>query len=190
LTVALITLSVTGGMDRAVSLIRANIEETQRNNSTWSWRVNGFAEATDRLFSSDTFEIMVGPPSGRDLRSSAHAESIYIHNQYIATVAYYGVVGGLILVIWLFAVARELGGWIHKRPEDGKSANVRVAFLEALLLSQLTYFVAYQGRIVQGSITALIWLAARSRLGKVIRAGERKSSLDSNLPTLAGTCAG
>jgi hypothetical protein len=163
ITVTVITLSATGGMDRIISLITANFEETQQQDSTWNWRVKGFAEATERLFSSNTFEMLVGPPSGRDLESSAGFASIHVHNRYIATIAYYGLFGGIVLAVWLFAVGRKVGAWVRVNHGDSPKMCAGTAFLQALLLSQLTYFFAYTGGIEEGSITALIWLAAASQ---------------------------
>ena len=172
LTVAAGAVSSTGTggsetIDRVVSLARTNFDETQQQDSTWNWRVKGFAEATERVSSSDTFEMLLGPPSGRDLGSSGSFASVHIHNRYVVMLAYYGVLGGLVLLLWLFAVGRKVGGWIRTHPGGGPEMHAGTAFLQALLLSQLTYFVVYTGGIVQGGITALIWLAAESRAGRI-----------------------
>jgi hypothetical protein len=177
LTLALIVLSATGVMEEVVSLVRVNLEETQRNNSTWNWRVNGFAEAIDRLLSSDTLEVIVGPPSGRDLRPGASAASIHIHSRYIATFAYYGVIGGSILAIWLCVVAGRLWRWTGTRPEEGTTTRVGVIFLQALFLSLLTYFAAYPGGVVEGSIIALIGVGSSARIGNVVRRPQRDPRL-------------
>jgi len=157
------TIAGSKNIDRVVSLARINFEETQRQDSTWNWRVEGFAEATDRVFSSDTFEMLLGPPSGRDLGSRASLASVDIHSRYVATLAYYGIFGAMVLIIWLSAVARKVGGWVRDRRGGSRETQVGTAFLQALLLSQLTYFVPYSGGMLQGAITAVIWLAARSR---------------------------
>jgi hypothetical protein len=81
--------------------------------------------------------------------------------------AYYGVLGELVLLLWLFGVGRKVGGWIHPHPGGGPEIHAGTAFLQALLLAQLTYFMVYTGGIVQGGITALIWLAAESRPGRI-----------------------
>src|SRR5262249_16786418 len=141
LTMMAITLSATGGMDRVISLVTANIDETQQQDSTWSWRVNGFVEATERLFSADTFEMLVCPPSGRN-ETSASVASVHIHNRYIATLAYYGILGCAVLLIWLFVVARKIGGWVRPNRRTNPEVRAGSAFLQALLLSQLTYFIA------------------------------------------------
>jgi hypothetical protein len=164
LALALITLSLTGGIDRIVPLVRANLDETRQQESTWNWRVHGFYEATDQLFSSDAFEIIVGPPSGRGWESiAAGSASVNVHSRYVETLTYYGISGVVVLLIWLFTVARKVGGWVRPSPGEDPAMRVDTAFLQALLLSQLTYFVAYSGGIMQGTITPLIWLAAASR---------------------------
>jgi hypothetical protein len=159
-TVAATTLIAAGGVDRVLSLGKVNFDETQQDNSTWSWRMQGFAEATDRLLSSDMLETLLGPPSRGDVSSDGDVASVHIHNRYVATLAYYGIVGLAGLIAWLSIVARKVGGWVG--PIQGESCETRVGrvFLQALLLSQLTYFVAYSGEIMQGVLLALIWLAS------------------------------
>jgi hypothetical protein len=183
LTIAVVALSITtGGINSVVSLVKVNLDETQQENSTWSWRVKGFSEAMERLFSSDMFEIMLGPPSGRlqfgalDSALGLSGASVFIHNRYIHTFAYYGVFGGVLLLIWIFTVARKAGWWIRLRPGESPEMRVGTTFLQALLLSQLTYFVAYGGEIMQGSITALIWLATDARFGRVVYVVQRRPS--------------
>jgi hypothetical protein len=173
LTVAAVTLFATGGIDRVELLVQTNLNETQQKDSTWSWRVDGFVEAMDRLFSSDASEIVFGPPSGRDLGSDVRtAASVYIHSRYVETLAHYGLLGGLALVIWLVAVARKVGGrWVRMCSWEGRPVSVETAFLQALLLSQLTYFVAYSGGLVLGAIMGLIWLAATGDTGRVHDSG-------------------
>jgi hypothetical protein len=168
LSLAAMTLSATGGIDRVELLVRTNLNETQQQDSTWTWRVGGFAEATDRLFSSDTSEILFGPPSGRDLGSDVGMASVSIHSRYVETLAHYGILGGVLLLIWLVAVARKVGGgWVRGRSWEGRPMSVETAFLQALLLSQLTYFVAYSGGLTQGEVIGLIWLTATADTERV-----------------------
>jgi hypothetical protein len=160
LTIAATTLIAAGGVDKVLSLGKANFDETQQDNSTWSWRVQGFAEATDRIFSSDLLETLLGPPSGRDLSSDGNVASIHVHSRYVGTLAYYGIVGLTGLIAWLSIVSQKVGGWAG--PTQGETCESRLGriFLQALLLSQLTYLVAYSGEIMQGGVIALIWLAS------------------------------
>jgi hypothetical protein len=161
LTIAATTLIAAGGVGKVLSLGKVNFDETQQDNSTWSWRVQGFAEATDRVFSSDMLETLLGPPSGRDLNSDDNVvASVHIHNRYVATLANYGIVGLAGLIAWLSIVARKVGGWVGPIPGESCESRVGRVFLQALLLSQLTYFVAYSGEIMQGVLIALIWLAS------------------------------
>jgi hypothetical protein len=161
LTVTVMTLYATGGINRVGMLVRSNLNETQQQNSTWRWRVAGFTEAVDRLFFSDTSEIIFGPPSGRILGSDASTASIYIHSRYVETLAHYGMFGCLLLIMWLVTVTRKVGGgWFRARSWGGRPMSVETVFLQALLLSQFTYFIAYSGGLIQGAVTGLIWLAS------------------------------
>ncbi len=159
--VAAVVLMVFAGSKIAsgvVSLVQSNLEETQQEDSTWNWRVEGFSEAAERAFAGRAVETMLGPPAGRDIESVTEA-SIHIHNRYLDTLAYYGVTGVTIFILWLIAVGRRIGGWIQLRIQPTGEAFGAV-FLQALLLSQLTYFIPYSGGILQGILLALIWLAA------------------------------
>lgn len=179
-----LVISIFAGPDnihRVVALAQANFEETQQQDSTWSWRVKGYAEATDRVFSGDALETLLGPPSGRDLGSSADFASVHIHSRYVDTLAYYGVVGAIVLIIWLSSITKRVGRWVRDRREASREMHVGTAFLQALLLSQLTYFVPYSGGMIQGAITALIWLAA----GITINPASCKDGLLRPLPRFA-----
>lgn len=94
--------------------------------------------------------------------------SVYIHSRYVETLARYGVLGGLLLLIWLVAVARKVGGgWVRARSWESRPMSVETTFLQALLLSQLTYFVAYSGGLIPGGVIGLIWLAATADTERV-----------------------
>jgi hypothetical protein len=161
-------------VDRAISLAKVNLEETQEQNSTWNWRVEGFAEATERVFSSGTFEMLLGPPSGGDLGSGASFASVHIHSRYVATLAYYGIFGTIVLIIWLSAVAKKIGGRVRDRRGGGPEMLIDTALLQALLLSQLVYFVPYSGGMIQGAMTAFIWLSAPSPVRVLRHSFQRK----------------
>ena len=154
---AILLLSIAGteSIWRTVSIAEANLQETWQPDSTWNWRVGGFEEARERVFAGSPVEMLVGPPSGEILDARASTAAIYIHSRYVATLAYYGTLGALVLVVLLSKVAMKLAPWTH----NGYS-EVDRSFLQALLLSQLLYFFAYTGGIVQGAVTALLWLAS------------------------------
>jgi hypothetical protein len=156
-------LMATGRLDSVVSLVKVNVDETQQADSTWDWRVQGFADATDRALSGDLFETIVGPPSGNDLSNDLSATasfaSVHIHNRYVSVLAYYGLFGVASLLWWLLLVAKKVGGWVRSA-QGGCGCWAGQAFLQALLVSQLTYFVAYAGGLLQGVLLAMISLAS------------------------------
>jgi hypothetical protein len=164
--VSLMVVSMLAGaenIERVLSVVRTNLDEIQRQDSTWNWRVEGFAEVTDRVFSSDTFDMLFGPPSGKDTEfrlTATHLASVGIHSRYFDMLGHYGVFGLIVLMMWLSAVSHRISGWFSQRVGESHETRVGTVFLQALLLSQVTYFVAYIGGAMQGAITALIWLAA------------------------------
>lgn len=147
-------------MSRVADLFISNIQETQQEGNTWQWRVNGWSEATSRLLSSDVADLLIGPPAGLDWGSTASFASTHIHNRYVDTLANYGLFGGLLLVCWLIGVARETGRMRIRGQLQDRRKCLDKAFLQALLLSQLVYFVPYFGGILQGLVIALVWSAA------------------------------
>lgn len=142
------------------SLVSANLSETQSEKSTWEWRVQGFAEATDRVFAGDATDMAIGPPAGWAANSTANSASTHIHDRYIDTLAYYGLIGLAILLIWLGILAkrvsqrRRLGAAERFRGDTGST------FLQALFLSEVVYLIPYFGGILQGTALGLLWLAA------------------------------
>jgi hypothetical protein len=153
-------LFVSGRADNVISLAKANIEETRQSNSTWAWRVDGFSEATDRALSNGLLDLAVGPPAGRDLTDVATEASIHIHDQYIATFAYYGVAGLLVFVVWMGMLARHIGRVGLSTIVPSLSNRIAGATLAALFVSELAYMTAYSGGLIQGTVFGLLWAAS------------------------------
>jgi len=146
--------------DGAVALISSNVEETQAENSTWAWRVSGYEEAAARIISSEPVDLLIGSPAGWADGAIASFASTHIHSRYVDTLAYYGMVGFMALLMWLWILARTVRGpmrRLHGKTLDNRAPAV---FLEALLLSEAVYFVPYTGGILNGVLLGLIWLAA------------------------------
>jgi hypothetical protein len=145
--------------EKGVKMVEANIGEAQQKESTWTWRVDGFSEATQRLFSSSLIDTAIGPPIGADLSDYASPASLTIHDQYVFMLVYYGVAGFAFQVLWLaFSAAR-----IHlmDRHGDYRYRNVRFskAILESLMVSIVIYFVPYNGEELEGLLLGAMWLA-------------------------------
>jgi len=162
LTAALVLypLVASKSFERGVNLVRANLAEAEQRDSTWTWRVDGYSEATQRLFSSGLSDTVIGPPIGADLRDEASYASITIHDRYISVLVYYGVSGLVFLLLWLaLNVARihMLGG---RADHSERAARVTKVILEALLVSVLVYMVPYNGEELEGLLMGAIWLAS------------------------------
>jgi hypothetical protein len=156
--------SVTPGLVNGVSaIIKANIQETEQTDSTWAWRTQGFEEALNRTFSGSAEEMLIGPPAGRNLGSEANFASVAIHDRYVDTLAYYGMLGEILLVVWLLLVAKGVGGWVAFHRQQGREYKAGRVFLQALLLSQLTYFIPYSGGLPLGAAFGLMWVVATAR---------------------------
>ena len=143
-------------------IVTTNVQEVESPYSTWAWRVAGYEEATDRLFSSQPVDILIGPPAGwaADLIRE-HFASTIIHSRYVSTLAFYGIVGSTALLLWFGMLAKRIG-WPTRSPR-GRPArdHAGTILLEALLLSELVYMVPYTGGLPEGAVLGLIWVAAK-----------------------------
>jgi O-antigen ligase len=142
------------------SLVSANLSETQSEKSSWEWRVQGYAEATDRVFAGDATDTAIGPPAGWAANSNAAFASTHIHDRYIDTLAYYGVIGLAILLMWLGILAKRVSQRRRLVAAECFRGDTGSTFLQALLLSEVVYLIPYFGGILQGTALGLIWLAA------------------------------
>lgn len=157
---ALCALLAPSPLEKAANLVNSNLEEVNRDDSTWAWRVEGYTEATQRVFGNGLAEATLGPPSGRDLSNTVKTiASIQIHDRYIQTLANYGLVGVLVLIAWLCSTAARIKRLVAK----DRQALINKIILEAMLVSTLVYFVPYSGGQLQGAILGAIWLAATKR---------------------------
>lgn len=144
----------------AGDLVTANLSETQTEHSSWAWRVQGYAEATDRVLASSPSDMLLGPPAGWAANSGASAASIHIHSRYVDTLAYYGIVGACVLLLWFAMLTirtlqrSDLASKMQLRSHGSQ------ALLQALLISELVYLVPYFGGILQGAVLGLLWVAA------------------------------
>lgn len=148
--------------DKIGEVFATNVGEIYQEDSTWQWRVQGYTEATSRLFASDYLEVLVGPPAGKQFDSNASFASIHIHSRYFDTLAYYGILGTIALFAWLWLLAKRVMGWSDADRSRERDFRIGRAFLQSLLVSQLVYFIPYFGTIPQGVVLGLIWLAAPS----------------------------
>ena len=155
-------LIASGPLDKALQLFNSNVKEISREDSTWAWRVAGYSEATGRTFSNGLVEATVGPPSGRDLSNTASFASIYIHDRFVAVLAYYGVVGLMLLIAWLFSTATRVQRLAFEAARD-RRARINKVILEAMLISTVFYFIPYSGGLLEGSLLGAIWLASTPR---------------------------
>lgn len=159
--VSLTPLIASGPLEKVEKLFHSNVEEVSQDDSTWAWRVEGYLEASQRVFSNGLTESVIGPPSGRDLSSTVKTiASIYIHDRYVDTLANYGVLGLTILLAWLLSAAARIARLAPRDPQT----RMDKAILEAMLVSMVFYFVPYSGGQLQGTLLGAMWLASAAGL--------------------------
>ena len=69
-------LVASGPYERVVRLLNSNIQEVNQEDSTWAWRMEGYLEAIQRIFSNGAVEAVLGPPSGRDLTNKVKSRCL------------------------------------------------------------------------------------------------------------------
>jgi hypothetical protein len=156
-----ITLASPWVLQTTGQIATTNAEEVLSKNSSWAWRVQGYEEATGRLFESDFVDISIGPPAGWAADSNLSFASTHIHSRYVDTLAYYGVVGFAVLLLWFWVLAKRVGWPARSIRGMASPNNIGTIFLEALLLSEVVYLVPYFGGILEGTVLGLIWVAAK-----------------------------
>jgi hypothetical protein len=147
-------------MDSARDMVGSGLTETQTEHSTWAWRVQGYTEATERVLAGSAVDLLIGPPAGWAVNTQGSFASTHIHSRFVDTLAYYGVVGVAALLVWFVVLTRRC------RRRTGLSFKVQtlprgaLALPQALLISELIYFVPYTGGMLQSAVLGLLWIAA------------------------------
>jgi O-antigen ligase len=157
----MVMVVIPGALASAGNIAAINVGEVQSINSTWAWRVAGYEEATARLLDSGPVDMLIGPPAGwaADLTATSFSSTI-IHSRYIEVLAYYGILGCAVLLLWLGMLAKRIGRTTRLLRGRPARNHAQAHFLEALLLSEIVYMIPYTGGILQSAVLGLIWVAA------------------------------
>lgn len=159
-----------GIMGRVQSLLTVNVDETEQENSTWVWRTDAFKAATEDLFSGDVTQVVVGEPAGWDTDVNGTGEQFFIHSRYVHTLVVYGCLGLFVFMASIVALLKRTRKAALHGLEESREAFLGRIFLQSLLLTQMTYYVAYNGGIMQGALMGLVWLASEPlRVRRIVR---------------------
>lgn len=145
--------------DKFTNLLVTNVEETEGSGSTWAWRVKGYEEAVDRLLDSNPTDMVIGPPAGWAASSNGSFASIHIHSRYVITLAFYGIFGFVVQLFWFIGLAKRTSKISFPSSRE-RQRNTGSVFVQALLLADLAYLVAYFGSMPQGALLGLILIVA------------------------------
>jgi hypothetical protein len=158
-TIASLYIIASGRTAQVTSMFKVNIEEAEQEDSSLAWRVSGFGEAIDRTFSAGPVQIVFGPPAGRDLTDIASVAARNIHNRYVDTLAYYGLSGLLLLLRWFGLLAARVGR-MKSSILDRDTRGMPGLILQAILLAEFIYFMAYSGNLLHGAVLGLLWVTS------------------------------
>jgi hypothetical protein len=148
-----VVLLVAAGPPGVTSSLTAGYQETTTQNSTFSWRLQGWSAMINRQIAGPVADLVAGSPSGTGNESINEALFLRAaHSQYVWTLSSTGIIG-LALLVWVYVTA------LRKSRRRLRSASVfvgQVALLfTALLALQLTYFVGYSSGGLVGLMLGL-----------------------------------
>jgi hypothetical protein len=153
--VTALVLVVAAGPQELTSDSRAGLQSTNlEENSTISWRLEGWRVLVDRQWNGDTVDILLGLPAGTSQERVIAGLTVDVgaHSMYVTTFSLVGVTG---LVTLILAHVRSLRS--RRRPnESGERGDGRVALLfVTLVAAQLVFFIGYSLGALAGLVLGL-----------------------------------
>jgi len=150
-----VVLLVGAGPPGVTSSLTAGYQQTSATqNSTFSWRIQGWSDLINRQITGSGTDLAVGSPSGTGNQRLINGSVVNVeaHSEYVSTLTGTGLIG-LALLIWLYVVALRRS----RRQLRSPSAFVgQVALLFVTILAlQLTYFVGYSSGGLVGLMLGL-----------------------------------
>ena len=138
-----VVLLVAAGPPGVTSSLTAGYDQTSTTqNSTFSWRLQGWSILINRQIAGPVADLAVGSPSGtgNERVIAGQITTAPAHSEYVETLTLTGVIG-LALLVWVYvrALRKSRRRW---RSPSAFVGQVALLFT-ALLALQLTYFVAY-----------------------------------------------
>jgi hypothetical protein len=156
-------------LEFAREIVVTGMTEARSEQSTWTWRVQGYTEATDRVLAGEAIDMLIGPPAGWSANSDGSFASIHIHSRYVDTLAYYGFVGAFAILVWFVVLIKRSRRPAHISSRMQSLSRSSSALLQALLFSEMIYLVPYFGGILQGAALGLLWISATQGAFQQIR---------------------
>lgn len=150
-----VVLVVAAGPPGATSDITAGIERTSSSqDSTFSWRLEGWSALIDRQTTGPRSDLAVGSPSGtgEDRIINGARVTVAAHSGYVSTLTMTGILG-VILLMGLHVAAIRRSRQVSSSPSSfvGRAALL----FTALLALQLVYFVGYSTGSIAGIVLGL-----------------------------------
>jgi hypothetical protein len=149
-----IVLLVAAGPPGVTSSLTAGYQQTSATqNSSFSWRLQGWSALIDRQRAGPTVDLFVGSPSGTG--NVSINEFVFLralHSQYVWTFTTTGIMG-LALLVWVYVTALRKSRRRLRSP-SGFVGQAALLFT-ALLALQLTFFVGYSSGGLVGLMLGL-----------------------------------
>jgi hypothetical protein len=124
-----------------------------RTNSTFQWRVDGWAVLLRSRMSGDTVDLLFGQPAGYgfDRLLWNVLVSFSPHSGYVTPLLVVGVIGTAALLLAYLGTLRRLVAMIRRRDGTGTPALL----FAVLAVMNLVYFVSYAGTAAAGVVMGL-----------------------------------
>jgi hypothetical protein len=152
-----VVLLVAAGPSGVTSSLTVGIQQTSTSqNSTFSWRLQGWSVLISRQIDGPTVDFVLGSPTGTGYERIIGGNTVTVgpHSEYVSALDLTGLVG-IALLVWLYAAAfrRCVRRLRSPSPFVGQSALLFIA----LLALQLTFFIAYSEGVLVGIMLGLAW---------------------------------
>jgi hypothetical protein len=153
-----VVLLVAAGPSGVTSSLTAGIQQTSTSqNSTFSWRLQGWSVLISRQIDGPTVDLVLGSPTGTGYERIIGGGTVTAappHSEYVSALDLTGLLG-IVLLVWVYAAAlRRCRRRLRSRsPLVGQSALLFIV----LLALQLTFFIAYSEGLLVGIMLGLAW---------------------------------
>jgi hypothetical protein len=154
--VLVVVLLAAAGPAQVTNSLTAGIQQTNTQNSTFNWRLQGWSILITRQIDGPTTDLVLGSPSGTGYARVINGGTVTVapHSEYVSALDETGLVG-VALLVWLYAAAFRRCRKRLRSPSPFISQGALM--LIVLLALQLTYFIAYSEGTLVGLTLGLAW---------------------------------
>ncbi len=171
-----VVLLVAAGPQGARSDLTTGYERATGEETTFSWRLEGWSALLERQLSGTLVDLVIGSPSGTGEARVINGATVEVgaHSMYVSTFTMTGIIG-IALLVWAYLAAFVA---CRRRLLSNSTFVGQAAVLFMVLLAlDLTFFVGYPSAAISGLILGLACGFAGAALPGPVPAGPDKSAV-------------